>query len=83
MMKRRTVIFATLMIGLPWTCFVGTLAAAEKPVAPATTKSTGKRVFFTGPIPLSEICFGPTPEDQAFQDYKKENPDWRGTLESQ
>ncbi|MGB0599988.1 MAG: EF-hand domain-containing protein [Rubripirellula sp.] len=22
-------------------------------------------------------------EYQAFQDYKKENPDWRGTLESQ
>ena len=34
-MKRTTVILATLTIGLPWTCFVGTLAAAEEPVAPA------------------------------------------------
>ncbi len=48
MMKPTTVILATLMISLPWTCFVGTLAAAEKPVAPATTKSKGKKVFMTG-----------------------------------
>ena len=43
-----TAILATLAIGLPWACFVGTLAAAEKPVAPETTTSDGKRVFFTG-----------------------------------
>ena len=48
MMKRTTVIFATLTIGLPWTCLVGTLAAAEKSVAPAVTESKGERVFFTG-----------------------------------
>lgn len=48
MMKRMTVLFATLAISLSWTCFVGTLAAAEKPVASATTKSEGKRIFFTG-----------------------------------
>ena len=48
MMKRMAVFLAILTIGLPWTCFVGTLAAAEKPVAPATTKSKGKRIFFTG-----------------------------------
>ncbi|MCP4212844.1 MAG: hypothetical protein GY764_15405 [Halieaceae bacterium] len=48
MMKRMTVLLATLMISLPWTSVVGTLAAAEKPVASATTTSTGKRVFFTG-----------------------------------
>ena len=48
MMKRTTVILATLTIGLPWTCFVGTLAAAEKSVAPAVTESKGERVFFTG-----------------------------------
>lgn len=35
MTKRTTVILATLTIGLPWTCFVGTLAAADEPVAPA------------------------------------------------
>jgi hypothetical protein len=42
MTKLITVFLATLIIGLPWA------AAAEKPVAPATTKSKGKRVFFTG-----------------------------------
>ena len=42
MTKLITVFLATLIIGSPWA------AAAEKPVAPATTKSKGKRVFFTG-----------------------------------
>jgi hypothetical protein len=42
MKKLMTVFLATLIIALPWA------AAAEKPVAPATTKSKGKRIFFTG-----------------------------------
>ncbi len=47
-MKRTSLILAALMIGLLWACLVETLAAPDKPVAPATTESKGKRVFFTG-----------------------------------
>ena len=39
---------AVMVASLSLACFVGTLAAAEKPVAPAPTESKGKRVFFTG-----------------------------------
>ena len=42
MTKLTTVFLATLIIGSPWA------AAADKPVASATTQSNGERVFFTG-----------------------------------
>ena len=40
MTKLMTLFLATLIIALP--------GAAEKPVAPATKKSKGKRIFFSG-----------------------------------
>ena len=39
---------AVMVASLSLACFVGTLAAAEKPVAPAPTESKGKRIFFAG-----------------------------------